>query len=583
MATSVFYNGITLGNVLTREFDQTIVRDPSHTDKWYSTFRITVEAVANASILAAAVQNLGVVGSGVVGTIPGEVVKTARQLLAEDRGTFIYYQDGIEILKSDPTLDADNGPKVSNLRITHTSQATVRVNFTIECALVDCQNGRPPTEVVGNRWSSTDDYGEDFRCTRTWRGLLRLGTMAASPHHFRGLVVPPLQAGWRRSHMNFIGETNGLELGYEITDQQLMGDAAPWPAAKMSLSHTEGFTVIGCKGFVNFSLRLEGIPGADRSQMIAWGLSLMVAKLSVNPVNTRQIVKQLAVTEHNGDSSNSVEIMAQLERLPFADSAGAVGGVQAAFGAMAFTQLGGSLQALNLSNYDVTQSVYPGLSGNATMAGLFAAYLQGPCGYQAHNINTGAVTPTLQDADIDRDTQSGTQATYTQAPIPDSLRVNSYSQSTLDGIYLHAKINSSYDIDDGRVFLPIAKGGGRFGDGGASLVPVRLNPQTARRIIHVEYERIGQPPEIWKLDDFIDSNGIANYFDGCKPEFQPPQTLGDGSILYAVDATYRFALSRAPRDGERYSAGSLPWDTTATTDNGYSTANFIPGGDPKGP
>jgi len=85
MATSVSYNGIVLGNVFTREFEQTIQRDDSGTDKWFSRFRVTVEAVANADILTAATTNLGIVGAGVAGTIPGQVVQTARTRLAEDR------------------------------------------------------------------------------------------------------------------------------------------------------------------------------------------------------------------------------------------------------------------------------------------------------------------------------------------------------------------------------------------------------------------------------------------------------------------------------------------------------------------
>ena len=582
MATSVFYNGITIGNVLTREFDQTVIRDDSGTDKLFSRFRVTVEGVANANILAAAVQNLGIVGSGLAGTIPGAVVQAARQRLAEDRGLFIYYQDGQEILKSNPELDADNGPKVSNLRITHTSQATVKIQFTIECALVDCQTGKPPQDVINNRWSSTDDYGDDFRCTRTWRGKLRLGTAKLPPHGFRGVVVPPLQRGWRRSRMNFHGEANSLELGYEVVDQQLMGDSPPWPAAKMSITHTEGFTITGAKGFSNFSIHLDGCPGVDRKDMIAWGISIMLAKVGSPQNGVRQFFRQVAVTEHNGDSVSSVEITAQLEKLSIAESPGAIQNPIAAVGAAGIGNMGGSLKELNLSGYDHGASINPGPYGNATLAGLFACYLQSPCEYSNHPIMTGASAPSPGDVSEPSGNEQGTQVTYTPGPIPPGLDTVAYSQNQQDGMYTHAVVTSQYVVDDGRLALPIAKGGGRFGDGGDSICMVRTNPRVAKRIVMAEYERIGAPPALWNLDDFEDSAGIMNYFQRCTPSFQPPQKMGDGSVLYAVDATYEFNLSRAPKPGETYQTGALPWDTSYADENGYKATNFIDPRDTKG-
>lgn len=584
MATAVSYQGVVLSNVLTRDFDQTIVRDDSNTDKWFSRFRVTVEGLANASILTAAVVNLGITGAGVAGTVPGRVFRTAGTRLAEDRGEFIYYEDGIEVLKSNPSLDADNGPKVSNLKITHVSSATVKVQFTIECCLVDCQIDNPPFNVIGNRWSSADDYDDSFRCTRTWRGKLRMGSSKFSPHSFRPLVVPPLQYGWRRSRMHFIGEANSLELGYEVTDQQLMGDAPPWPAAKMQIAHSEGFAITGAKGFSNFSIHLEGLPGVDRKQMIGWGISIMIAKMFGQSGNVTRFFRQVVVTEHNGDSVSAVDISAQLEKLASADSVGLVTNPIRAIGAAGIERMGGSLRELGLSNYDAGLTINLGSSGNATLAGMFGAYLQTPCSSQ-HGMFSEGTTPVPQDGDYGRDNQQDTQVSYTDGPVPPAMDIP-YSQDQQEAMYIHAVINSRYDVYDGRVFCPIAKGGGQgsgaFADGKETIAAVRIHPRTAKRIISLEMERLGKAPWLWKLADFTDSNGIKNFFQRCVPNFRPPQVLGDGSILHAVDADYYFVLDRAPNDGESYQAGSFPWDTSNANQNVYAAGNFIEASGEKG-
>ena len=45
--------------------------------------------------------------------------------------------------------------------------------------------------------------------------------------------------------MHFQGEANSLELGYEVIDQEMVGQAPPDPATKMRCTHSEHFEESG--------------------------------------------------------------------------------------------------------------------------------------------------------------------------------------------------------------------------------------------------------------------------------------------------------------------------------------------------
>lgn len=568
MSFDLRYNGILLKSVLTREFIQAPRNDASGTDAMFQDFTVGVETVVSLAALTAAIQNLGISGAGVGGGSSGQVLQSARLKLMEHRGLLQYYQDGQLVLESDANRDCDNGPHVIDCRITKFSPATLKIIFTIRCSLVDCTNN--PTAVISNRWSCADDVDANLVTTRTWRGRLRVSNIVNNPHAFRNMVVPVLNLGWKRQRMSFLAETNGLELAYEIEDRQLLGDAPPPFVVSMNGMHTEALNMGGQTGKANISVRLDGSPGADRFYMLERCAQIIHAKAAIGNGSTG-FFREFAMTEYFGEGINSVEARAVIERWNQGNSQ---------VGSIATLTIGKRLIDLNLPDY-LPGAVYnDGPYGSASLTGLFICRLQSPC------VNDHAMPQ------IANEQQEGTYSTSGADQTPDTVQFSTgsipsdwgtipYSYDHQQAIYSHCKIESHYFGNDGRVFCPIAKGGGTFGDGAATIAPVRIHPRTAKRVIRCEMERIGDWPKIWKPSDFADSTSIVHYIGKFDFNFRPPEFIGDGRAMFGADANYVFGLSRPPKDSESYQVGSQPWDTTNASGNQYPAAAFIEQGDGK--
>lgn len=579
MGTSVYYNGLELRNVITREFEQSPIRDESNTDILYTKFNIYVETVMNADLLTDAVINLGIVGeqSPISATSVGSLLANVAKILNQDRKPFRYVMDGVEVINLYPSTEANNGPKVFGVRLTQISSKTVRIRFGIECAVVQCDQALP---VISNRWSMTEDIDGNFVATRRWRGKLRLKNAVFNPQAFRGLCVPVLHKGWKREGMNFVGETNSLELAYEISDRQLLGDAPPPGAVRMSGTHVESLFFQGSKGSGNISLRLDGSPGQDKRYLIERAVQIVAAKLDISSTTNDKWLKQVTITDYFGDDVNSVEVSANIERANAANGSDPA----ALIGAMSLKTIGLPMRALNLSDYQDGVTYVQGPYATATLAGLFACYLQTPCD-QFHGMpQIGEQQPGREDTDrSDEDDDNGQSiANVAEGTVPPGFAAPvNLSEQHKEAMYTHASIDSEYLIDDNRIALPIASTSDSD-ETQATMAVVRLAKRTAKRKVTCEFERIGEPPQLWDLEDFEDSNGIMNYFMKCVPTFKPPTTTGDGSVLHSVDATYWFVLSRCPTKAEQFKTGSLPWDTRTSEENEYPEAAFVASDDVKG-
>src|SRR3990167_3238418 len=267
MGTNMTYNGVELRNVVTREFVQDPIRDDSNTDTIHHRFRIQVETVLNPTLLAMANPRLGFLLPGGGAPTAAAAMQSIHRLLSQDRGELLYDFSGLPVLHVTPSLsgavtaDANNGPRVFAVSMTHISPETINILFGVECAVVVCgQSGLHP--VLNNRWSSSDDINENFATTRTWRGKLRLRDAAVSAHVYRGIVVPPLPKGWRRKSMHFTAETNALELSYVVTDEEMVGQAVPSPATTMTCTHTKTMGAAGSVVDGRLTIRLDGPRGS---------------------------------------------------------------------------------------------------------------------------------------------------------------------------------------------------------------------------------------------------------------------------------------------------------------------------------
>lgn len=581
MATgvNVFYNGVWLYNCLTLEFDQRPEYDPSHTDVVHHKFNVVVQAILNAEVLASSSPVLGAAPPG--GSSSDRVaylMTLIHRLLSQNRGQFIYTLDGNVLLQVDPCgsvspiADANNGPRVTLIRIAHVTPVTLRIIFGVECALQVCTQ-QPGHPVLSNRWSSTDDYDEDYRTVRTWRGVLRVKQAVSNPHSFRGMVVPSLPKGWKRERMHFVGEANGLELGYEITDKQMVGCAPPAPATRMQCTHTE--VMRGDAGMwseADLNVRLDGPRGADKKELLQRCMQIAEVKLEL-ATSDNGYVTELTCTDFIGPDENAVEVRARYRRSKLLEENDT--------GVLALKTFGKPLELPSVASlaYDKDIAVLQGAYGNSTLAGVFACYLQQPCNSQ-HNMPQNQPQVPKQEGDGKQEEPDTAQPvmTYTQGPPSQKFKRTVHNQDHRNAIYTFFRMESHFIRNENRVQLPIAATNSSSGDTSAV---IRLAKATAKRTIKLAAERIGKWPSLWEPKDF-EVAGFKHKLLNFHPNHRPPEATGDGKVLYAIDATYEYAITKAPGTTDPLPVGAVFWDSFAAPNNAFNSQHWIdPGGGDK--
>ncbi len=562
MSTVVEYRNVTLENVVTRSFDQEVVRDPSNTDQWVKLFTIEVETIASVDVLAAqAGVRLGVFGKG--GADNAALLKQIQQVIGEDRGDFRYiFRDAggdhvlmnvKSALKKDDNPDLDNGPKVLGIRLTRISPSAVHISFRIQVA-IGCSDNN--STVLGNRWTVADDIDEHFATTRTWRGKLRVKSAELDLHSsggdaFRELVVPPLLKGWVRTRMHFVTEPNGLELGYDITDREMIGEAAPEPACKMTYRHTVTLQMAGNKSLSDFYLRLDGFKRADKEKVLQRAAQILQAKLELKNWKQKNdgYIEYIVLVDISGRDENAIEASA---RLIETNAAVDKNPGKLKLGNAVLKQFG---KPLKMDNYDPAVSTTLG-NYPSSLANAFRCYLQSPC-------NADHGMPGTLKAAGEPEKKYGVDDGYSptvsyETGYPEDIPTSSYNSEQENNVYSHYKVEAVYDIKDNTVQLPIARA--IKDDNNPTAVFISLAPPTAAVDINVEGERIGKAVKIWKAIKYTDGNGIVHYPLSHKINLRPAKLTGDGKKLFVVDARYRFGLSRPPKATENWSAASIPWD-----------------------
>lgn len=568
MGVNIFYNGVTLYNVLTRDFEQTPVYDDSETDLIHHRFNIRVQALLNAAVLAQVNPQIGinVPGASTSDRVAAIMAILHRQL-STNRGVFQYIHEGAVLLQVDPCnvnsaqADANNGPRVSSLAITHVSPITLRIEVGFELAVKVCQYepGGTTSNIVSNRWSSADDVDEDFKTTRHWRGKVRVHRPIQSPHEFRGLVVPSLLKGWKRERMHFTGEANGLELSYEITDRQLLGPAPPSPATKMRCTHTETMKEGGAYCEASMSIRLDGPRDADKKKLLERCMQIIDAKLDLNKA-ANGYLRDLTTIDYIDENTNAVECQATLIRVNNINDAGDL-------------SLNKFAEPLTLPDYDKDTCVLKGPYGTASLAGLFACYLQSPCS-NPHNFPNGTQKPQPQSGSTGEYDPSAAepQITYSNGPATNEIEPVSYASDHHQALYVYCRMESWLLRHENRVQLPIAKSNAsQLLD---SAIVIRLAPPTAQRRVKLTAERLGAYPKLWKCKDF-DAGGFGHKLLHSDFNHRPPEVTGDGKKLYAVDGDYLFALNRAPTEDEALPVGALMWDTISAGTNHFTSQDYL--------
>lgn len=548
MSWELQINGVRFIGIQTAQFEQSPRRDDSGTDVWFDDFTIGVSSIANVAVFTAANQRLGIIGNRVQGGSAAQICKNLQSRM-EDRKSFKLIQDGVVMVESDATTDADNGPRFLNASFVPMGANSFRVNILIKASRVSCSD--TPSAVLGNRWQVIDDIDEQWRTTRTWRGKLRVCNAIHNPQAFRHLVIPQLSDGFRRVKMHFTGELNGLELGYEVTDRQLLGDAPPGIAISMNGTHTETLNRNGASSIGEVYVRLDGRPGTDKQVMIEQCMRIINSKVQADKFAVQAenwVWQELIITDFFGPEVCAVDARARVMRSINKDFDNA----SLRLGNMLLETLG---RPLDLGgNYNrfkmIPPDAYP-----CTTIGLFACHLQSPC-VDDHGMPQVSAQIDADGGSPGESSEEQSYPTYDPDGTPLEIQSPGYSDDHTTAMYTHCNVEWIVDIDEGTIQLPL---GDLQPASDATSAVVRLHAPTAKLLMKVAAERIGDWPKVPDRKNFTDAAGIRYIPLKYKPNFRPPEYQGDGRKLHVIDIAAEFAMSRAPGPNE-FVVPSLPWD-----------------------
>lgn len=567
MSTIVIYNGVTLTNVLTRRFLQTLVYDESNTDPYYHKFTITVQGyVHTIDSTTVNISTNKTTANG--GTVASNEI-TLRQKLLEARKDFEMTIGGEKLLKvshggttAGAQQDANNGPKPISVEVTKFLGSTsagglMQVTFEIELCVVDCSQDNNQTGVLSNRWSASDAIDNNFYTTRTITGRLRVKHMGVNPQLFRNLVIPHLQRGFKRESITCTTSVDGLTMEYTVIDVEKFA-ASPSPATEWSGTYTLS-TSDGINNHGEVAIMMSGPRNADKVHMLEACALIIQSKLFVGRdhvyIETAQIVDHL--------HENVIEIRVQTLDNPGTNQPL----IKYALGTV---RLGKPLTSADIPGYDQTKWPVPKRYGTTTLTNAFVCYLQSPCDDQ-HVLSTGigggagGDVPPLDDTNV---------YTYEGVLATDSEVEGNYSASQAANVYTHYSIDSDYITDPGALQLPIA----------ASSVAtietakfISLHSATTRKIVRISAERLGDWPQIPPANTFAIGTLRAIPLKISHRGRAPRLSADRKTQIFSIDLVYEYAFNRAPLPGEALSMGSLPWDTTIIAGNALPASALTAG------
>jgi hypothetical protein len=594
--TDFLYNGIHYYNVLTDDFVDTIVRDQSDTDQMYHQYDITITSIANINQFLSNNPSLGAFplvnfNAGNLATMESAILSTL-----QDRKEWAYTFAGTNLLPvfgSADKMDCNNGPRIMHKRIVKFSHETLRIRIGIRICLAGCPGtSATPPPILNNRWSQSDDYDDVLRCTRLWRGRLRLSTTSVSPQSYRSTVLPPLQANFRRKNIRFEPSVNGLELAYEITDEELLNDAPPSPAVKMQGMHSEEFGIDGENSFSHVVVRLWApretapppigsnvLPNQQRYQLFQRAAQILWGKWNLQPAGVQPapgsgtptiVPLKVTLTNYFSDNENSIQIDGLCRKVldPSGNllAQGQLGIIQVGDVVKSVRQLGNQV----LPDYDPDHIAYPapgGINGpdpfgTAGPAQALVCALQTPCGDHDFTSTSGGTT-SPQSA---QPTSPPASVSTGGAPIP-AIGFNAppaYSSDQVQAPYQFAHIDMWFTKTYNRLHLPVASSTNPSNAGNApTSAIVTLAPPLCQLHVHVAMERVDKAPELPADKDFV-NNGVEYAILRYTPNPRPGKLMGNAThTYYSADAEYVWAMSRAPVPGETIwktlDLNSLPW------------------------
>ena len=316
--SSFSYGSVSLSNILTHGVTQEPVYDDlSGLDYLYTKITVSIQATFNNALPPFAAGDVNAAAT----------VARVRHALALPRQTVVLQVNGVNLVNiSGP--DAKNGPIPKHIDVKEIAGSeTVLVDFSVECAVVECTSGVNPA-YSSHRYRETVTIDENFysRKTRSGKIIVR-GDKGTNPDTLRNLIVPPIPQGFKRESTEWTIQEDGLAALYTIVDKEVYLQP-PSPATKASGHYIEsspqpgGIRYAECRVALEGPKPMSGVTGSgDRGALLSQAILMAVTKvrgpngflLGTSATNGTAKLESATVREELFD--NKVEVVIRVQML----------------------------------------------------------------------------------------------------------------------------------------------------------------------------------------------------------------------------------------------------------------------------
>ena len=215
--------------------------------------------------------------------LPGETFASAvgrvRLLLQQPRKPLYISMDGL-YLRVDAGVDVKNGPLPELVQLFHLAGTQAcGIRWGVRCHTPVCESRGVVPQWVAHRWRerlSIDQQTWAKTWTRTGTLHIRPGPWSADA--FRGMVTPPIRAGFLRVRPpEYELAEDGLSLRYTVTDEEQF--AMPPAGAVSADGHCDVSANMGMYQFAEVSVRLTGSIVADKYRLLQLATVIAVQKI----------------------------------------------------------------------------------------------------------------------------------------------------------------------------------------------------------------------------------------------------------------------------------------------------------------
>ena len=275
------YNGITIANCLTTQFETEMEKDPSGADALWSKYTIRVRGFLTRVSGDPQSPTISLVND------TSSMLKLVKDKLAVPRRGMSYSVGGTTLveIKADVfglAMDAKYGPEPLPTKVYQVTSGCYMVETGCIVRTTNCGKCHEFEEendpVVSLRWSQNESFSENWTSTYTTSGLLIVRTdFFQSADSFRRLCVPDLPKDYIRISSAYTLSADGTRLEFKHVDEER--DRLP-PAPATKASGTFSIKVeSGSKRTGTVSVHLEGPAGTSRKLLMIRALEICYSKI----------------------------------------------------------------------------------------------------------------------------------------------------------------------------------------------------------------------------------------------------------------------------------------------------------------